>query len=429
MRITLGMISRQYSKSLNNSLNALNTASNRATTFRKFDKTSEDPFSAAKAYRMRRESQQNEDYQSTLSDIDNRLLTAQSAMISLNTAVQQASSGDCIQAITGTMAADDRTVIAEKLRTMQAAILSVVNTKFSDKYLFGGAETQTPPFTVGTTGLLYKGVNVETGYIEAGSVATFNNAQFTFDDHNSYTIQIADGGAGYTDTVDVTGTTITVTMDLAAGKTNGDLLNALKGTAGLENVTMKGDKYLKLTDGMTTDAPATDNIGLAGLEALAKENAYVDLGMGLAFDGGSIRTQSVFDSAIPGLSFMGYGTADGSGTGVSNNLYTLFGQIADQLESPSFSIENIQPYLDNFEKQGQVLLAEITKSGTKSNFLTTLKGRLESTADALVEQIDGVEYMEPSTAILDYNMQQYVYQAALQMGTKMMQPTFIDFMD
>ena len=427
MRITLGMISRQYSKNLNNSLSALNTASNRATTFRKFDKTSEDPFSAAKAYRMRRESQQNEDYQSTLSDIDNRLLTAQSAMISLNNAVQQASSGDCLQAITGTMGADERAVIAEKLRTMQASVLSVVNTKFSDKYLFGGAETQTPPFTVGTTGLLYKGVNVETGYVEAGSAAAFNHAQINFNDHdhNGYTIKIANGAAGSPDDVSVTGTTITVTMDLAAGKTNGDLLNALN-TQGFPNVTMDGDTYLKLTDGMESDA-ATDNIGPDGLKALAEEKSYVDLGMGLTFDEvGNIRTQSVFNSAIPGLSFLGYGTAGGD---VSNNLYTLFGQIADQLESSSFSMDSIQPYLDSFEKQGQVLLSEITKSGTNSNFLTSLKGRLESTSDALVEQLDGVEFMEPATAILDYKMQQYVYQAALQMGTKILQPTFLDFMD
>ena len=128
MRITLGMISRQYNKNLNQSLSDLNTASNQNTTYRKFDKTSEDPFSAAKAFRLRRELQENADYQNNLSDVDSQLLTAQSSMMSINKIVQEVSSGDCLQEINGTLSTEDRGTIAAKLRKLQDAIVSAANT-------------------------------------------------------------------------------------------------------------------------------------------------------------------------------------------------------------------------------------------------------------------------------------------------------------
>lgn len=113
MRITMGMISKQYSKSLNNSLGQLNSASNKATTYRAFDKTSEDPFGAAKAYRLRRESVENDTYQANVTDLDSQFTTAESAMMSIHTIVSGADTGDILQGITGTMAPEDRKVIAD----------------------------------------------------------------------------------------------------------------------------------------------------------------------------------------------------------------------------------------------------------------------------------------------------------------------------
>lgn len=439
MRITLGMISRQYNKNLNQSLSDLNTASNQNTTYRKFDKTSEDPFSAAKAFRLRRELQENADYQNNLSDVDSQLLTAQSSMMSINKIVQEVSSGDCLQAINGTLSTEDRGTIAAKLRKLQDAIVSAANTKFSDKYVFGGANTDDPPFSVDTDGnLLFRGVDVNTGKLAAKDATAINDTIVNFNNTalSDYTIKVVDGGAGSADAVSLSGTQITVSMDLVSGKNNTDLLNALKNETGLvdgsgnpidfSGITMTGKLDSKLTGSVTS----SNSVGQAGLQQLAEETSFVDLGMGLNFKGnGSINTQSVFNTAIPGLSFLGFGTANGSGTGVSNNLYTLMGQIADQLESGGFNMAEIQPYLDNFSDQGQALLAQITKSGTNSTYLTSVKTRLESIGDSITEKDDSVEFIDPAEAIMNYKMQEYAYRAALQMGTNILQPTFLDFMD
>lgn len=443
MRITMKMISDRYKSSLNTSLNQLNAANSKATTYRAFDKTSDDPFAAAQAYRLRRESAENDTYQSNLSDADSQLLTAQSAMMSINSIVSEANSGDCIQAINGTLAADDRKTIATKLRALQQAILSPSNTKYGDKYIFGGSNTNDPPFSVGASGnLLYRGVDVNTGEIEAGYTVSYNGAQIALGKDSAfsgYTVRVADT-ANTDPVVDSSAKVITVKMDLSSPKTNGDLLSALKGitgaaAAGLDfsKASLSGDlnrpvEAYDVSKPETQSTAALNNIGMDGLKALSKEQSLVDLGMGLRLNqDGTVDSQSAFDVAIPGISYMGYGTV--SGSGVSNDLYTLLGQIADQLESPNYSFESVKPYLDNFSKQGQNLLAKITESGTKSTFLSTTKSNLESMGDAILDKDQNVEYVDPATAIMDYYMQQFSYNAALQMGNKVISKTFLDFMD
>ncbi len=443
MRITMRMMANQYSKSLNNSLSQLNSASSKATNYRKFNKTSDDPFSASQAYRLRRESAENDTYQSNIGNIEDQLSTAQSAMMSIHDIVSQASTGDTIQAITGTMQQSDRATIATKLRALQQAILAPANTKFGDKYLFGGSDMNEPAFSIGSDGtsLLYRGIDVNTGKIEAGSTTTINGALIQFGKNsgvpNGYTLQIADSGAvGSTPQASLSGTTITLTLDLSTAKTNQDVGNALKNMSSADNttgfdfskLTVTGDLNCPVTAATASD-PTYDTLTPDQLKNLSKEQSLVDLGMGLKLNAdGSINTQSVFDAAIPGISFLGFGTADGTGSGISNNIYTLLGQIADQLESSDFSMDKIRPYLDNFTKQGENLMAKITESGTKSNFLSTTKASLETMGTAIIDKDQNVEYVDPADAIMDYQMQQAAYNAALQMGTKIMSKTFLDFM-
>ena len=67
--------------------------------------------------------------------------------------------------------------------------------------------------------------------------------------------------------------------------------------------------------------------------------------------------------------------------------------------------------------------------GTKSNYLDSTKTRLSDMNSNLTERIDSIEYVDSAEAILDYQMQKYTYQAALQMGTQILQPTFLDFIN
>ena len=441
MRITSGIIANQYKKNLNSSLDLLNFYGNRATTYRKFDKVSQDPVGAAKSFRLRREYLQNADYQSNLTNIDNMFTTAESAMMTINSIVQEASAGDCLQAITGTMGPDERAVIAKKLRSQQDNILAQLNTQYADRFLFGGSNQSELPFTLDAGGnLLYRGVDVNSGKLvkEDGAITQIGDMKISFgkdngEAFNGYTVKILQDDAGMPlDSAMVDTDNKTITVNLPAGATAADLQAALSDsakvtvsdpaalTADFSKITVGGDPAAAVNAG--TSYPATDTVNL---NDLANEKLYVDLGIGLKFNAdGTVSEQSAFNAAMSGLKFMGYGSKNG----MSNNLYTLMGQIADQLESDSFSIDSVQPFLDKFKQQESVLLAEITGMGVKTSYLEQTKLRLESAEENLTKKMLAVEYVDEAEAIMDFKQQQTAYTAALQMGTLILQPSFIDFM-
>ncbi|MBE6822341.1 MAG: flagellar hook-associated protein 3 [Ruminococcaceae bacterium] len=450
MRITMNMISKQYNTNLNSSLSDLNRAYQRGTDYRTFTKTSEDPFAASKAYRLRRESTENTTWQSLVEDTVDQFTTAESAMQSIyKNVVKEAGSGDCLQAINGTINKSNRQTIAAKLRQLQKELVAPCNTKYGDKYIFGGSDMTEPPFTVesGTNGtqLYYRGVNVNDGTLLNGETTNLNGALIQFGKSTDGTLNYSefDGKKISIETVGTSGTfsvdtsaadTVVIKVPLDAGATNQQLYDELKNH--FSGLTMSGDMNRPIKNGMTSDYAVTKQLSQDQLKDLANESSMIDIGMGLNFESdGTINGQSVFNAAIPGISFLGYGVAS---DGTSNNLYTLLGDIAQKLEDSaadehaeilsSSEVEDIGKLINKFNDQGTKLLSNITEVGTKSDYLNTTKKNLESMGDAITEKDDRVEFMDPATAIMNFYMQQYSYNAALNMGTKILTKTLLDFM-
>ena len=551
MRITMGMIANQYKTRLNQSLQALSNANMRATNYRSFNKPSDDPFAAAQTYQVRRETQLNQNYQSNLGNVQDSLKTSESTVRLVSSIVSNADSTDVLGAVNGSMTEDTRSAIVKELRSMRDSIVSDMNAKFSDQYLFGGAGTGSPPFSVDADGnLLYRGVNVDTGVNTNGASATVTNNSSTQIDFGSanaadlkgYSIVVQTGTEG----VAVSGNTITVSLD-SAHATKGDLQDVLRdstkwsgdpipadvdvskinvsgtptdaatvsksgaatqisddgkstvtnnsstqinfgkenagklddysivvqtGTEGVavsgNTITVsldsahstKGDLQRVLQDSTKWSGdPIPDDVDVtkitvAGsaddaatvspsdgtpptvqssqisdkvdLNDLANEKVYVDLGFGLQFDGdGNIVPQSAYNTSLPGISIIGYGMND---DGTPKNVYSLMGKIADLLDSDNVSMDTIQPYLDSFRQTESNITTQISDIGAKEKFLTSTQTHLEDTSDNLTEKDNDVEFVEPSDAIMDWMTQQFCYQAALQMGTNILQPTLMDFL-
>ncbi|HAQ41610.1 MAG TPA: hypothetical protein DCM73_12795 [Clostridiales bacterium] len=334
MRITTGMMSNKYVRNLNKSANELYYLHDRVSTGRKFFKGSEDPVSAIKAYKLRREYRTTEMYDTNIRDVDSFLTTAETNLTEISNNVERVYTS-YLKGITGTMGAEEREVIAKELDNLQNTILTSLNGKCESKYVFGGTSRDEIPFTVKDDGQLYfKGINVNT----------------------------------------------------------------------------------------------TDPDELKQLENLVKETINVDLGLGMTFENGVLNEDTVFDMSMSGIKFIGYGTEDGTADGIPNNLYSLIGKIKDELRSTDFSLEKITPYIEKYEEQKKQVLVNVTDIGAKTNYLDFLKLRNEDSQFNLNEKILNVEYVDPAEAIVDFSMQRYAYNAALSMGNKILQNSFIDFM-
>ena len=332
MRITTSMMSNKYIKNLNKSAYEMNKLSEKVDTGRKFSKGSEDPVSAIKAYKLRREYRTTMIYETNIRDVESFLTSAETNLTEIHNNMEKVYTS-YLQGINGTMNAETRKIIAKELENLQGSILTSLNAKFEDRYVFGGTSKEVIPFTVDDSGnLFFKGLNV--------------------DDPN--------------------------------------------------------DK----------DA----------LDALANDTINIDLGLGMTFTGtepdATLNTDTVFDMSMSGIGFMGYG-----GTGDDpENLYNLIGKIKDELEKENFDYNEITKYIGKFEEQKNQVLVGITDIGAKTNYLDFLKTRNEDNQFNLKKKILDVEFEDPAEAIVNFKMQEYSYNAALSMGNKILQNSFIDFM-
>ncbi|WMJ78588.1 MULTISPECIES: flagellin N-terminal helical domain-containing protein [unclassified Sedimentibacter] len=333
MRITTGMMSSKYIRNLGKSAYEMNYLNEKVSTGRKFFRGSEDPVSAIKAYKLRREYRSTEIYDTNISDVDSFLTMAETNLTEISNNVERVYTS-YLKGITGTMGSEDREVVAKELENLQDSIVTSLNAKFEDRYVFGGTSKDELPFTVKNGELYFKGVNVNTLEDEDGN--------------------------------------------------------------------------------------------LVDLEELKNETINVDLGLGMTFDSsGNLNTDTVFNMSMSGISFMGFGETDGT----PNNLYTLIGKIKDELNNPDFSLDNITPYIEKYEEQKKQVLVGITDIGAKTNYLDFLKLRNEDAQYNLNDKILDVEYVDSAEAIMDFKMQEYSYNAALSMGNKILQNSFIDFMN
>ena len=106
----------------------------------------------------------------------------------------------------------------------------------------------------------------------------------------------------------------------------------------------------------------------------------------------------------------------------------LAGEIADSLEKEPFDQAEFENLLNTFDAERNTVLEQVTTLGTKSQFLTSTKDRLETDKLNLSTQLDSVVNIDMADAITQYSWAQYAYNAALKVGTNILSPSFIDFM-
>lgn len=164
----------------------------------------------------------------------------------------------------------------------------------------------------------------------------------------------------------------------------------------------------------------------AELDALSKDASYIDLGFGLDMTGGTADPATAFNTSLPGINVIGYGK---DANGNDQNMILLAGQIADELEKEPFDKERYEELLNAFDAGRSRVLEQVTTLGTKTEFLTTTKDRLDTNAINLSVQYDNIVNVDMAGAITDFSYAQYAYNAALKVGTNILAPSFIDFMD
>lgn len=186
-------------------------------------------------------------------------------------------------------------------------------------------------------------------------------------------------------------------------------------------------KLDKATNTLTYhEIDVSDTNKLAELGALAKETHYIDAGFGLKLnDTGDVEAGTALNISYPAIDFIGFGkNADGT----DNNLITIIGKLANEFEKSELDQDAIKKLTDAFTVSRNKVIDKITSIGTTSNFLATTEQRLIDSRLNLNEKIVSVENVDMEQAISNYEWAKFAYNAALKVGTSILQPSFIDFM-
>jgi flagellar hook-associated protein 3 FlgL len=168
----------------------------------------------------------------------------------------------------------------------------------------------------------------------------------------------------------------------------------------------------------------------AKLKELASDTLYIDIGLSVKFDPatGEIDEGTVFGYSIAGINVVGSGTTTVEGEEVSNNIYNLLGALAAEFESENYSHAKADTLFGHLKDASQGIMRTITEIGAKTSYLDFMAERLEDQDFNLQERQVDVEGIDPAEAIINFETQKFAYNAALQMGARIIQPSIFDFM-
>lgn len=146
MRITEGRIASDFLFSVNRTRASMNKLQTQLATGKRIQKPSDDPEATDIIMRLNNSVEKNAQFQKNLADGQSALeMTAESldSFAGMLSQVQEILAG-----VTNGTRTDSYGTVADQLEQLLNQGLAAANTKFNEKYLFGGTQTQTVPYVL-----------------------------------------------------------------------------------------------------------------------------------------------------------------------------------------------------------------------------------------------------------------------------------------
>ena len=531
-RITTNMLMNTYRYNLQGSTGKLSDARDKVLTHRNFNSYAEDPAAATQAFRLRRDYYQATSYLTNTKDVYSKFNTAWN---NVGGVVEKHSDTNArVSSIRGNngTSGESRAALAQVLRETSESVIHAMNQQLGDHFIFAGNDALNVPFKWGEDGeLFYRGINVDAGHVEKPTAPepdwmtqlnTKRTAEMTANtwtadkeawfqyytratDEKPDTAENPEPGwfvDGDADSVITpTATTPPLTAEQKQGwvdyyrrETDKQPVATEPAWARLADGSLDPkyfDEYgypdVDAIDAALGAGTASANKGwidyykdqsdLNKLDKMAKEEMYIDLGMGLKEESANNAIKgSYFNNALSGVDFTGYGVDE---DGDPKNMALLMRELADVFDGWK---ESGQKYVPNEVYQGenealngmnyrdmsytdlQALMESDADVKNKINkyhdeqeakafrLMDKIKGAQEHTTEKWVEldaksvflksneerlgtqltdtnkQILDIEQIDLADAITAFSWDQYCYNAALRVGNQLLSQSLLDYM-
>lgn len=383
MRVTNSIQNRQYHRNMNNNLESMLKSMNKIMTQKAYTRVSENTINATKAMATRRQLSNLAMYEDNLKTANEVFEMAETNLRAVNSKYVNTVVPKLEQACNDTYSPNERNVIALELEQTADFMMTLMNSDFAERQLFGGTSNGATPFT-------YEMCKLEASdgslIYDSGDkkVVCYNGIPVNVDCTRApYDTLISDNyTATYTkDDGSTTSTTLKLNFDEAVANKNNSLL-----------------------------FPGSSSI-------------FVDVGMGIKYDDDyNVDPQTAMDIALNGAKLTGCGMDD---DGDSLNLIQLIYDAADALKNNDAVTAN--KFIDKICTANGLVLTGITVLGAKQNSVEFYLDKNSDYEYSLMERQNDVEGVDLESEISHMESTDAAYQAALQLSARVLSKSIFDF--
>ncbi len=468
LRITQGMIYSQSLRDIRNSLFGSTVLQQQISSGLRVNRPSDDPAAAMRILPL------NTDLRQLDQMLDNSQLAQET--LNLGTASLEDASSMVqrvrelvVQAANSTLSDGDRSSISEEINQVLEQMVSVANVKRGDRYLFGGTVTDRPPFQLvnGPNGsrVAYTGnleslsvavaPGVDTALNIPGSEIFMQKTRLPSSFTGGSGAQLGTGnfsGSG-ADTLSVSFAGLSIpggTTGIAQGSGNTTALGDLDYTftASPPSLSINGGPSVAVAGGVQ-EIPVGTQGAVVSLDLTLPINpasGTITSNANLSIDGGASSSLVDFSSAQVQV------TNGSNGNEVSvdvNNLFitgdeeVVYGGVFDLFEtmvhirdlmqnptgkSPGAISNALSKSLDKLDLGHESVLDGLRSLGFRNQNMNLLQNRVEGLKVNTQESLSLAQDTDMVSAIVEYNEQNNLYQAALQVGAQVVQTSLLNFL-
>ena len=393
MRVVNSSMYRKFTSGVNNAHANLIKSYNKVSSGEAYEKAAENPLAHYRGKKIDDQFQESLAKTTLIKDVKNRLYQQELGAYDIQTTLA-AAKNQVQRCRTGTTSDEALMTLRDDLLQKMHTVVNDLNAQYENFYVFGGNDISTSPFSLSAD----------------GTTLTFNHKYPGEQNVTTITMKLtenADGTWTYKD-AGISGTTYdsngnAVTLNAAQAKEK--LLTAMKeqgrmdlGYGSIHDRSTLRDTYtggLNVLTGLNSDAviagagdPATDPNGKDILDYL-NESAV----------------------ALIGQAVLSVDSYKASGTGDKTQLYEVLGKTIEQMTQTEHTVSTVYSDL-----------------GNKYKALDDTQTKMKKVQDSMQEQYNDLLGADPYMAIMEMFNNQYSYNAALQVGSNLMNTSLFDFM-
>lgn len=416
MRVTNGMMVNNLLRNLGRNLSRMEKTQQQLSSGKKFVNPSDDPIGVSRSLRLNTEISTISQHKRNADDVKSWLGTTEMAVSNVNEILKRAKELT-VQASSETNSLDERTAISAEIKELRKQLIQIGNTTYAGSYLFSGYKTDKPLFKADGTYDIGGSANTLTlDEVIQVNIGVGDKIDENFIGQRLFGLYTSDadldltsGGSlkqkqslagGYLDLASAPITTAT-SFDITYGATTT--------TINLSAVPYNDDDLADLKTSISGQLPAGITVKVSDNRLIFEGNGEFSISSGTAV-------------GVPGTQQ----SVSRVNSGDQSQLLKIFDQLVNDLESDNTT--GISSALTRIENQMDNVHALTAEIGVKTNRIELTTSRIEDDTVNLKELMSKNEDADIAEVIMNLKMEEYVYQASLSGGAKIIQPTLVDFL-